>query len=292
MCFLSFQSHVVRSEYKGGTLAKVRVSPEVELHVEQRGQRDFTGTQSNALVLLNGMSQSTVNWMSQARRLSQDFFVVSYDARGQGRSPIGTEPLTLDVHVNDLCKVLDALEIPQAHLCGFSFGARLALGFAARRPSRVGKLVLTSSGAHEPGGGALRRMMVRSWSETLRLGGLEAMTWCALPYILGERFLRSHEAQMNNIVRTTLQRNSAEGLRAVLDGYLAFPPPEDDARVVRAPALLIGAGEDLLVPRASVERLSSLLANARHLFLEECGHTLPIENPEGWRQEVLEFLRT
>jgi 3-oxoadipate enol-lactonase len=263
-------------------MPSVEVAPGVELHCERRGS-------GPALVLLNGMSQSTANWMTQARKLSEDFEVICYDARGQGRSPVGPSPLTLERHVEDLEALLDGLGLSRVRLCGFSFGARLALGFAARRPGRVAGLVLTSAGA---GDSALRRLIVGSWLEVLRRGGVEAMSWCALPHILGERFVAKVEGQIAGMIRASVQRNSAAGLEALLEGYRGFPDPLEDAGRVRARALVISADGDPLVSRAGTEALCRRIEGARQVLIEGCGHTIPIEEPERWAALVRDFFRS
>jgi pimeloyl-ACP methyl ester carboxylesterase len=253
---------------------------ETSLYYETRGS-------GPPLVLLNGLSQSTLNWMTQARRLAAEFTVITYDARGQGRTPAGAEPLSLAVQTRDLARLLDHLELPTAHLVGFSYGARLALGFAARRPQRVRRLVLTSTGLGES---ALRRTIVRSWVEVLKTGGLEAMIWAAVPHIFGEQFLAKHENSLGAIIRAGTARNSAEGLTALIEGYMTFGNTGDDATRVLAPTLIISAEEDPLVPLSSASTLVDAIPNAEHLLIQASGHTIPIEHPEAWRSAVQSFL--
>lgn len=262
-------------------MPKVKVAPGVALHVDVRGEGDQT------LVLLNGMSQSTSNWLSQIRRLAERFKVIAYDARGQGRSDLGAEPLSLALHTADLNAVLDYAQVQRASLVGFSYGARVGLGFAARTPQRVDKLVLTSIGA---GDSALRRVTVRAWRKALELGGLEAMAWVSLPSILGDAILARYERGLNAMIEATLRRNSVEGLRALLDSLEAFPPPEDDAPEVSAPTLLISSDRDPLVDVAGVNALAERFADAEHRVFSGCGHTIPIESPEQWREAVVRFL--
>lgn len=256
--------------------------PSLDLYYEVRGDASLP-----PLVLLNGMSQSTANWMTQSRHLSEHYRVINFDARGQGRTPAGDQPLRLDVHVQDVVALLRHLSLERAHLCGFSFGARIALAVAARHPERVDKLVLTSAGA---GDSALRRLIVRSWYEVLQRGGVEAMSWCALPHILGEGFLQRHEAQIPGMIRASRQRNSKEGLEALLVAYKDFPEPLEDAARVRAPTLLLSADSDPLVSPQATESLRQALSDAEHTLINGCGHTIPIEEPDRWRTLVHEFL--
>lgn len=248
--------------------------------VESRGE-------GPALVLLNGMSQSTSNWLSQVRALQGRFRVVTYDARAQGRSDIGPLPFRLEDHVSDLAAVLDALDIREAALAGFSHGARVALAFAETHPERTSRLVLTSMGTNHS---ALRNLIVRSWGEILRLGGLEAMAWASLPDILGERFLRANQAHIDGMIRATLQRNTPEGLGALLEGMSTYPSPLEDAPRVGCPVLLLTSTEDLLVPVEAATELARAFRVSRHILVPGCGHTIPVEEPEAWRAQVVAFL--
>ena len=250
------------------------------LYAEQRGD-------GPPIVLLNGMSQTVANWRTQARALAPRFRVISYDARAQGRTPVGELPLSLARHVEDLRVLLDGLELERVALVGFSHGARIALAAAAEMPERVDKLVLTSTGTNDD---ALRDTITRGWLEILRLGGVEAMAWASLPQILGRPFLDQHREHIEAMVRATVQRNSAEGLRALIDGLRRFPHPEHDARRVQAPTLLITSDQDLLVAPSAARALAAMIPGARHVVLADAGHTLPIEQPDAWREAVLSLL--
>ncbi len=240
-----------------------------------------------ALILVNGMSQSTANWTSQIARLSTEFRVLAWDCRGQGRSPAG-ESATLDDHCADLVGVLDHYEVEAAHVVGFSHGARVALRCAATRPERVRSLVLTSIGA---GGDARRAAIVRAWAEILRLGGVEALAWCSLTHILGPRFLSENADHLALIVDAVVQRNSPEGIGAMMAAMRSYPPSIDDALKVRAPGLLISAGHDPLVSAASSAALKAAIAHCESLHIAESGHTVPVECATEWRDGVSAFLR-
>jgi 3-oxoadipate enol-lactonase len=247
------------------------------LYFERRGF-------GSPLILLNGMSQSTANWLSHARSLAERFTLVMYDAQGQGQSPLGGRPVSLDGHVSDLRELVEALELESPTLCGFSYGARVALAYTARHADEVPRLVLTAAGDDDD---PLRRTIVRSWRELLRIGGLEAMAWAAIPDILGREFLGGVEAHLEAMVRSTLQRNTTEGLGALLASMEAFPSPLQDASHVACPSLLISGAHDLLVSAESAERLAHSLG-AEHLTID-AGHTVPVERVTEWRSAVMAF---
>lgn len=260
-----------------------RPGDDPDIWYERRGE-------GPTIVLLNGMSQSTANWMSQTRVLSETYDVITYDARGQGRTPVGDVATSLDVHASDLDALLEHLEVERPALVGFSHGARVALAFAARFPRRPAALVLSSAGA---GDDALRDTMIRAWAEILRLGGVEAMAWCAIPDILGRDFLAKHRGQLEAMVRATVQRNSAEGLGRLLEGLQGYGDAAEDAAKVLCPTLVLSADQDRLVSAGGARTLAASLTAAslvEQRVLAECGHTAPIEQPEAWRDEVTAFL--
>ncbi len=238
------------------------------------------------VVLLNGMTQSTMHWRSHARALEARARVLLYDARGQGQSGLGDAPLTLPGHADELVSLLDALQIERAHLVGFSHGARVALAVAAHHPTRVDKLILCSATAQPT---ALARTILRAWRETLRTGGLEAMSWAALPTILGDAFLQQSEAMIDGIIKASVRRNSVEGVSRLLEAMIQYPSLDDLAKQVRAPTLVLSASEDLLVSQAGAAALAAL-CDATHEIIEGSGHTIPIEAPDAFRAHLTRFL--
>jgi len=74
-------------------------------------------------------------------RWASTFRIVAPDLRGHGRST-SEPPWTFAQHVDDLVETVDALGISKADWVGHSFGGRLVLELAARRPERVRRAVL------------------------------------------------------------------------------------------------------------------------------------------------------
>jgi 3-oxoadipate enol-lactonase len=255
----------------------------LELHYDTYG---FEGD-APVVVFLNGMSQSTLHWKSLGRALSERWRVVTYDARGQGKTPVGELELTLERHADDLAALLEHLGVARAHLVGFSHGARVALAFANHHPSRLDRLVLCSATARPT---ALARTIVASWRGALAAGGLEAMSWAAMPMILGDRFLEQNEKLLSGIVRASVQRNQQEGLRRLLDAMIAYPALDELARGVQAPTLVLSGDEDPLVTAEGARELA-LLCDGRHVEITGVGHTIPIEDPERFKARVEEHLR-
>lgn len=87
--------------------------------------------------------------------------VVAMDSRGQGRSTAGTLPWDFWLFAQDALALLDHLDLPQAHLLGFSDGGNLALHLALTDPSRVRSLVLNGANLNPSG------MKTQVWASIL-----------------------------------------------------------------------------------------------------------------------------
>jgi len=244
------------------------------------------GSLRPVIVFLNGTMQNTVYWKSQCDAFDGLFGILTYDARAQGRSDMGSKELSLQGHAADLVALLEHLGIEKVNLVGLSHGAEVALTHAANRPEQVQRLVLCSVGATPT---CRSSVFVRSWLEIIKGLGLEAMVWAALPVVLGERFLSRNARIHRSIVSATVKRNKAEALQAHLEAMRFYPPLSQLATCVRAPTLVMSASDDPLVTKEAAKELATL-CHGRHKHFFGIGHSVPNEAPELFNETLLEFL--
>lgn len=237
------------------------------------------------IVFLNGMTQSTSHWKSQAKHFSKTNPVLTYDARGQGESSLGLEPLTLELHARDLLDLLDDLKIEECHLVGFSHGARIALAFSSLYSDKVKSLTLCSATAIPS---VRAKTVIRSWREVLNRGGLEAMAWCSLPSILGPDYLAANERMIRGMIRASVERNSLTGTTALLEAMMDYPDLIEFATEISCPTQVLFGSHDPLVDRQGAEELARLTGG--EAFEITCGHTIPIERPKLFQKHIENFL--
>jgi 3-oxoadipate enol-lactonase len=237
------------------------------------------------IVFLNGTTQTTLYWGNQVPVFSKDYGLLFYDARGQGQSDLGAVPLSLGLHVSDLKNLLDHLAVDRVHLVGISHGARVALEFAIEFPARVYRLVLCSTSAQNSD---RCRAIVRSWLEILKLSGVEAMAWAAVPAVFGSRFLKDHQKIIAKIVAAVVIRNSRDALISQLDAVLNYPAPARIPVDFHPAILIISGSQDLLVEPDDAQQLAHR-CRGRHETIDGIGHSIPAEAPEIFQKLVLEF---
>ncbi|MDG4827305.1 alpha/beta hydrolase [Asanoa sp. WMMD1127] len=99
------------------------------------------------LLLICGGVYDAAGYAGLARALADRFTVVTYDRRGNSRSPLAGPPgpQSLPQHADDAAALLAEVGGGPAHVFGNSSGAIIGLDLAARHPALVDTLV-----AHEP----------------------------------------------------------------------------------------------------------------------------------------------
>jgi len=93
------------------------------------------------LLFLSGGFGTLQSWDRVIRRLGQKYRAVRFDARARGKSGTSAD-YSLEGAVDDIGRVIEATEIKRPILVGWSYGATIAVRYAARRPEQVGSLVL------------------------------------------------------------------------------------------------------------------------------------------------------
>lgn len=123
----------------GNTLMPYTMNQDVRIHYEVTGG-------GPALILLHGAGSSAQEWEKQGyvQHLAPSFTVVTVDQRGHGESgrPDAAEAYAPDLRMSDALVVLDALEIEDAHVFGYSMGGQHAMRLALAHPERIRSLVL------------------------------------------------------------------------------------------------------------------------------------------------------
>jgi pimeloyl-ACP methyl ester carboxylesterase len=130
-------------------MATLKVSPDLDLHYEVD---DYTAPWSEpaTILMLHGNAESSQAWYGWVPTLAPHYRLVRPDMRGFGAStPMPRDfPWTLDVIIDDYCKLMDHLGVRKFHVVAAKIGGTIARAFAARRPERV--LTLTVVGTPPP----------------------------------------------------------------------------------------------------------------------------------------------
>ncbi|CAN5832203.1 hypothetical protein BH23THE1_BH23THE1_20980 [soil metagenome] len=116
-------------------LEKVRVG-DIEMAYKMFGKGD-------PLILHSGASDNMDAWdPALLTKLSSYHTVIIFDSRGIGNTTSGTESYSIQLLGNDTAGLLDALNIQQANVLGYSLGSFITQQFAVTYPEKVTSVII------------------------------------------------------------------------------------------------------------------------------------------------------
>jgi pimeloyl-ACP methyl ester carboxylesterase len=107
----------------------VRVG-ELDIWAEQVGE-------GSDVLLIAGLGDTVESWQFQLDGLADRYRLIAFDNRGAGRTAMPERPASVEAMADDAAGVLRALEIPSAHVAGFSGGSIISQELALRHPKRA-----------------------------------------------------------------------------------------------------------------------------------------------------------
>ncbi len=217
------------------------------------------------LVLLHGFAGSPASWDDVVALLPPSLDILRPTLAGHDGTP---PPASWEDEVARLA----ALVPDGAHLCGYSLGARLALGILARHPHRSRRATLASAhpGLLAPADRAARADDDERWARRLEAGGLAhfSAAWDAHPLFAGLP-AAARAARTAGRARHDA-RSLAASMRALsLARMPAHPPDASDTPLT----LLVGAHD------TKFRALAARLPHATVEVVAHAGHDLLHENP-------------
>lgn len=250
------------------------------------------------ILLIMGIGASMLWWEKGFCRMLADGgrFLIRYDHRDTGRS-ITYEPghpgYTGDDLVADATGVLDAYEIPAAHLVGVSAGGAFAQLLALDHPDRVLSLVLISTSPALPVG----RELPPPTEEFGRFVSTSTVDWSDPDSVIDYQVDYSRvlggarpfeEGAVRDLVRRDIERArdfaSLQNHDAIPDGDRRHQPLSS----IAAPTLIIHGTADPMFPIEHGEALAEEIPGARLLALEGAGHGVDRADWETIAQAILE----
>jgi len=229
------------------------------------------------VLLLHGTLSTAAQLGGLARLLAAPgtLTVHSVDRRGSGSSRLDRpSPLPVDIHVDDLAAILDAEGCGAAVLVGISYGACVALEFAARRPDLTVAVV-----AYEPPYGPVAEAETRAAFASVATATERAFETAGGP-AAAEAFLTGVAgpdawAVLPDRARAFL---AGEGVGAYADARLLGLDP-DGLRHITAPVTILTGGASQAFYRPIADTLAARIPGTRRRDLPGMAHASPITDP-------------
>jgi pimeloyl-ACP methyl ester carboxylesterase len=244
--------------------------------------------QGPPLILVPGIASTYRTYTLLLNRLSERFRTVLYDYPGEHPDDdADLAQISHDHLVDDLCGLIDHLEIGRAFLTGVSFGSTIALKALHREPRRFPKAALQGAFAC--------REFARSERWALRLGRLVPGTVARLPLrrtILTYNSKAEFPAILEDRWRGYLEENGLTPIRSLAHRVKMLTDLDLRPILGQIPAevLLIQGHEDRIVARRYFEILKAALPRAEGVILPTVGHLPHLTHAEVMARLIGDWL--
>lgn len=262
------------------------------LHVEDHGGN------GRPVVLIHGWPMSAESWAPVVPALKDaGFRVIAYDRRGFGRSDKPASGYDYDTLAADLAGIMDALDLRDASLVGFSMGG----GEVARYPSRYGTERLRSvvfaaavppclMKSEDNPDGPLTEEAARSMEEGLREDREEFFDQFTQGFYSVAGDLKVSEDVRQKAIAMCLQSDQG----AALGCMEAFGTTDfrEDLPKIDVPALILHGDSDEIVPiEGSGARTAKAVKRSETVVIKGAPHGVVDSHTAEFNAALVAFLR-
>jgi pimeloyl-ACP methyl ester carboxylesterase len=250
--------------------------------------------EGDPLVLVPGRGFPRTWWTEEEHvrpYLEAGYSVLRYDNRGMPPSDCPEAPFTMQDMRDDLAALLDALELRQCMVVGYSMGSCITQELAAARPDLVRAAVMVATLGRIP-----------AWQQAFNEGALELFaSGQEIPpkFIVGLIFGQLYDPDaLNDDAR----------VKPFLDEMLSLPEWEDPGRsgqwramadyhcdpatldAIHVPSLVVAFERDLIMPPVLAREVAAKVFDCQYAELPGGGHWRLVLDPPEVHIRVLAFL--
>jgi len=239
------------------------------------------------IIFIHGFPFNKSMWNLQVKELKDNYRVITYDIRGHGNSGTGDEVFSMDLFVNDLICLMDALKVDKAILCGLSMGGYIALNAIENYPERFNALILsdTQCTADTPEAKEKRIKAIESISKT----GVEKYADESIKNLFASESFTLRKEEITD-VRGMIVKTSEQSLCNTLNALSVREETCSKLSEIKVPVLIMAGEEDKITPPAAARFMHEKISGSFLKIIENAGHLSNMENPVGFNIQLKKFI--
>lgn len=240
------------------------------------------------VLFVHGYPLNKSMWDPQVQELSRGYRCITVDLRGHGESDAPLWYATMDMFANDLAKLLDHLNVPQAVICGFSMGGYVTFAFYRQFRERVRALILADTRPQADTPEARQGRFAAA--QTAHRQGVGAIADAMVPRLLSPASVQGRPDLVQR-VRAIIESMPVTGIAADLMAMAQRPDSTPLLPEIRCPTLIIVGEEDAITPVADSQLMAERIPGAQLVTIPGAGHLANLEQPEAFNRAVRDFLQ-
>jgi 3-oxoadipate enol-lactonase len=230
------------------------------------------------LLVIMGLSFSLLDWGTALAALLAPYYqLILFDNRDAGQTSQSQRNYTIQDMADDTAGLLEALNIPKAHIFGVSMGGAIAQELALRHPTKVDKLILGCTFA----GGTCSEL--GDFSPLLN-GNL-------LDLLFTPEYIRDNPKTLDDFLKQTQPLHSKGSALQRQMQAIATHNTCDTLDQITAETLVITGDRDIAIPQKNSETLDDKIPNATLEIIPEAAHAFSYSHANETAKFIRNFLQ-
>ncbi|MGM0624120.1 MAG: alpha/beta fold hydrolase [Campylobacterota bacterium] len=242
-------------------------------------------TNSRPIIFIHGFPFDHSIWNEAVAQLQNDYYCISYDIRGFGRSKTAHGQYTMESYVDDLETIITQLQLQQVILCGFSMGGYIALRASERLQTCKAFILANTTTSADDNTAKLKRAKA---IKSIEKEGVAPFLDTFFSAAFTKHYLQEDEQTVAKL-KTKILSFDRVGIKG---GLLAMISRTDTAQSLQAlpQSLLISAGEDKIIPPQEMKDMAAKIPNSQYVVIPNSGHVSMLEKPQEFIEAIQSFL--
>lgn len=254
-----------------------------KMHYEVHGEGE-------PAIFLHGIMMSTLSWLPFIPELSKRFKLILVDFRDQGQSSRMKEAYGQDIHVGDIVRLLDELNLPQVHIIGLSYGGQVALRFALQHQKRIKSFCLFNTSNLVSNH---LREIGKAWETAAELNDGARFFQLAIPFIYSEAFYEKNLdflLERQKMFKSLLTKEWFEGFIRLSRSVKDYSISREELKTLQVPTLLVGADLDIIISLRSMQDIHENIPKCEFIMIPNAGHGAFLERMNEFLTIVIGFV--
>lgn len=244
---------------------------------------------AGVIIFIHGFPFNKSMWNTQVEALENNYRVISYDIRGHGGSDAGEGDFSIELFVNDLLSLMDALKIDKAILCGLSMGGYIALNAIEHYPKRFNALILcdTNCIADTPEAKVKRMKAI----ESITKNGVEKYADESLNNLFAPESFATMKEEISD-VREMIIKTSKESICNTLNALSVRIESCDKLPEIKVPVLIMVGKKDKITPSSAAQLMHEKIKGSIFHIIGHASHLSNLENPYDFNKQLRKFVES
>lgn len=255
-----------------------------------------TGKDKPKVIFSHGAGDDGLCWTRIVKELENDYDVIMPDARGHGKSDIGSGDYSTEARVADLVDLIKVLKLDHPIIGGHSMGADTSMNLAAKYPDLVRAIFLEDPPLIKPGETFGSGDQVVKMEDVGKMMVKFMRTFKRMPAFIGRIMARKFNKgyPKDEIIPwvDSKKRVSNDFLNSMGSMGILNAPPEELFKRINVPVLLIIGDKSKMsiVSEETAAAVAKVNSGVQVVRLEGASHDIRRTRFDGYMPALRKFL--